>query len=511
VRSGGLLLSGRGSKLVAILLVAIVIAAGVGYWLLAPKTSSQSIMYTTQQTSVLTSSVQTSQSSTSSTTFTSAPATTLWINVTATKPVGYYVSLLKSTQTQPYVQLAWELQALPDATNATAVGKITYLALNATNPEVKEAFELMTKGGTPNPSDFTYMVPQYNTELQVLYWLALQNEFKKDDTLALAIAMVNALWLTMGDNQVREAVKNDTSDVLRFFRETNELQKQREYHPLEDYPLEAKIALAWTGNSALRDGPHSIFRGPNSVNPYRNERRMDLAGYLWDTVNVTTLRKMRTFMDHEKIVASDAGVTVGNLEHYLYFSNVRNTGEKGGMDSDHWYYVYEDLTPRRVATIVIDGEPVKNYVINNVDWLFSHLIQSGRGIGQCGDEAALVDGFAKSYGIATLPAGRMVKLSETTRTSHGYVIYYHPKTRDWRVYENQLYMDIDWIPGGILTYFTIIKPPVNQHGYLHDWMEGVFWCGTMTYLWRDTTMQVIRDTFLKGLPTSQMKQWLLYS
>jgi hypothetical protein len=81
-----------------------------------------------------------------STAVTSVSETTLWINVTAAKPVSYYVSLLKSTQTQPYLQLAWELQGLPDATNATAVAKITYLTLNATNPEVKEAFELMMKG-----------------------------------------------------------------------------------------------------------------------------------------------------------------------------------------------------------------------------------------------------------------------------------------------------------------------------------------------------------------------------
>ena len=487
------------------------VAAGFGYWATIPRMPSEIVTYTTQQTSLLSPTLRTSQTVASSTVSASASETTLWINVNATKPVSYYISLLKSTQTQPYAQLAWELQALPDATNATAVAKITYLTLNATNPEVKEAFQLMIKGGTPSPSDFQYTVPNYNTELQVLYWLALENEFKKDDTLALAIAMINGLWVTMGDNQVREAVERDTSDFLAFFRETNGLQKQRGYYALEDYPLEAKVALAWTANSALRDGPHSIFRGPNSENPYRNKRRMDLAGYLWDTVNVTTLRNMRTFMDDEKIVAPDTAVTVGNLEHYLYFSNVRSTGEKGGMDSDHWYYVYEDLTPNRVATIIVDGEPVKNYVINNVDWLFSYLVQNGKGIGQCGDEAALVDGFAKSFGIATLPAGRMVKLSENTRTGHGYVVYYQPKTIDWRVYENQLYMDIGWIPGGSIAYFTIIKPPVNQHAYLRDWMEGVFWCGTMTYLWRDTTLQVIRDTFVKGLPTSQMKQWLLYS
>jgi hypothetical protein len=431
--------------------------------------------------------------------------------VTASKPVNYYLSLLESNRTEPYMSLARELRKLPDLKNATAVAKITCFALNATNPEVKEAFELMIKGGTPAPSDYRYTVPNYNTELEVLYWLACENEFKKDDTLALAIAMVNGLWVTMGDEQVRQAVKRDTSDLLVFFRETNELQKQRGFFQLEYYPLEAKVALSWTANSALRDGPHSIFPGPNSEHPYGNHRRMDLAGYEWDTLNVTTLREMRRYLEDKQFITVDTAVIIGLIEHYLYFSNPRSTGEIGGMDSDHWYYVYETLTAHRVATISVDGESVKNYVINNVDWTFSYLLLNGRGIGACGDEAALVDGFAKSFGIATLLATRFVKLSETERTGHGYVVYYSQSTETWRAYSSQLEMDMDWIPRDAVTYFTVIRPPVNQHGYLRAWMEGVFWCGAMTYVWRNTTLPAIQERFSKGLQASEMKQWLLYS
>jgi len=75
--------------------------------------------------------------------------------------------------------LAKELRKLPDLKNATAVAKITYLALNATNPEVKEAFELMIKGGTPSPTDFSYGVPRFNTELWGLYQLAEYYLFSK--------------------------------------------------------------------------------------------------------------------------------------------------------------------------------------------------------------------------------------------------------------------------------------------------------------------------------------------
>ena len=203
-------MTSKGSKLVALALIAVVLAAGAGYWFLTPKMPNE-LVSTVQQTSLLTPSERTQISTTSAT---PTSSTTTWINVGASQPASYYLSLLESNGTEPYVELAKELRKLPDLKNATAVAKITYLALNARNPEVKEAFELMIQGGTPDPRDFTYTVPNYNTELQVLYWLACRNEFKKDDTLALANAMVNGLWVTMGDGKVREAVKKDTSDLL---------------------------------------------------------------------------------------------------------------------------------------------------------------------------------------------------------------------------------------------------------------------------------------------------------
>ena len=54
-------------KAIALVLVAVVIAAGAGYWLLAPMTPSQLVTYTTQQTSLVASSEQIYVSSTKST------------------------------------------------------------------------------------------------------------------------------------------------------------------------------------------------------------------------------------------------------------------------------------------------------------------------------------------------------------------------------------------------------------------------------------------------------------
>jgi hypothetical protein len=509
-------LTGKVSKLIAIVLVAIVVASGVGYWLFVPKASNELVTYTTHQASLSTTSEPTLATSTMSTAVTSVSETTLWINVTAAKPVSYYVSLLKSSGTQPYVQLGWELQALPDATNTTAVAEITYLALNATNPEVKEAFQLMVDGGTPNPRDFTYTVPNYNTELEVLYWLASQNEFKKDDTLALAIAMVHGLWVTMGDRQVREAVKKDTSDLLAFFRETNELQKQRGYSQLEEYPLEAKLSLSYRSYLTLLMGPFALYYDPTCLSPYEvfnpqtgHIKPFPLIGYNWGTVSLDTLRKMQKVMDSKGWITGDVGKTVSQVEDYLYFSG-RN-GKKG----EHWYYVADFQTPEKSRFIVVDGLNVSIGNINNVNWQLDYFMKNDQGIGGCTDEAALVDGFAKSWGIATTAHFRMNKLSGTTRrtefTAHTYVTYFDPQTRLWKAYSKQLLIDKGWMPEDSTSFLGVLKPPVKQPGYIRNKNEDVFFVANIFYMIRNTSLDEIANTWTIGVQTSEMKQWLLYS
>jgi uncharacterized membrane protein len=172
-----------GTKLLAILLVTVVVAGGVGYWVLT-LTPTETAEHTTQQTSVTRSSEHVGSSSTSS--------TTLTVSVGAVQSISYYLGLLEANGTAPYAQLTSELRRLPSLTNVTAVARITYLALNATNPEIKEAFELMIKMGTPNAGDFSYSVPKWNAELWALYQLAEDNEFQRDDIVALSIAIADS-------------------------------------------------------------------------------------------------------------------------------------------------------------------------------------------------------------------------------------------------------------------------------------------------------------------------------
>jgi len=427
---------------------------------------------------------------------------TEWIQVGQVRPINYYLSLLESNGTQPYVQLSKELQRLPDLTNATALAKITYLALNATNPEVKEALELMMKGGTPDQRDFSYSVPSYNTELQVFCWLACQNEFKKDDTLILSIAMVHGLWVTMGDERVRQAVRKDTSDLLVFFRETNELQKERGYYQLEDYPLEAKIALAWTGNDVSTHGWYGLSH--QAPVDYRRVK-LPLGGYNWNTVSVATLRAMRQLMDEKGWVDNDVDVTACRIGDF-FWNNLWYGGPSGFRFQDSFD-----------VKIVIDGEewPARN--MNNADFEFEHFLEHGKGIGVCEDNMVLRDAFLKSWGIATLPFSVYFSGSGDTQPIH-----YNPLKRIWKLYDRRL---MDQRNNYDLVRFEkydlyIFKPPVVQPGYfdrinnskaaeVDPIRRGEV--NNSFYPLFNLSPKRLYEILIVGAPTSQMKQWLLYS
>jgi len=451
------------------------------------------IISATEQTSLTTSTEQTAASSTASTTTVSA--TTQWINVGESHPVSYYVSLLKSSGTQPYVQLGWELQALPDATNATAVAKITYLALNATNPEVKEAFELMMKGGTPSPSDFTYPVPKHNTELQVLYWLACQNEFKKDDTLALAVAMVNGLWVTIGDRQVRQTVAKDVGELLSFFRETDQWMRGRGFHSLEDYPLEAKLCLSWTANVSPV-WSHYPIKG------YRTER-LPIKAYLWNNVNVTTLQMMRTEASSKGWARSSSGESLDALEGYFYGI---------GGKSPHW-----ERTDAVTEPMIIDGEIVTPQNFANVDFVYSYYLRTGKGVGVCSEEAAFLDAYLKAVGVASAfhSFWRFQRSDGQWISGHTHVVVYDAARGAWKSSERNV-VDVWSDEIRFIFLSAVLRPPLIQRGYLRDNplgppIVGQVIVGAYYQLPYTTTSSEARTYFLSGLAAFQMKQWLLYT
>jgi len=468
-------------RLLAIMIVSFVILGIIGWRSLPPPTPSPITIQVTPAVTTVT----------GSQTVVTPVRPTEWIKIGQVKPIGYYLSLLESNGTQPCIQLAKELTKLPDLTNATAVAKITWLALNATNPEVKEAFQLMIRGGTPAPSDFKYTVPEHNTELQILYWLACRNELRWDDTLALALAVANGIWITVGEDGVAEAVRKDASDVLMYLREVNELQREKKHQRLEDLPLEAKICISWTGGYSTSGGrPYALRR--------HTTRKLPLKGYFWNTVSLETLRKMRQLAEKNEWISSNVDHTVALIERYFYFGKDRR-----------WIY-----TGNEENTIEVEGQTVVNHDMNNVDFTFRYYLENGKGIGDCGDESNIVDAFCKSWGIATTFVLHQSYDSEMTRIvwSHMKISYYDPSSKTWKICNDQLNVGINE-PGSFTLY--IYKPPVIQPDYLNFRAEPPFrfrQYGNMCYVFeRRLSPLEIKSMFSIGIEASKMKRWLLYS
>jgi hypothetical protein len=288
-------------------------------------------------------------------------------------------------------------------------------------------------------------VPKYNTELQVLYWLALQTDFKRDDTLVLSIAMVNGFWVTVGDDQVRDLVMRDANDLLLFFRETNTLRVQHGYYPLESYPIEALSSLVWTGNMSPNMGPFPIIWGMRTtvgvMEGYVSRGlRVDQRAYKWNTVSVETLREMRATADRMKWVSNDVGETVNNLEEYFFFSNGVFT-----TDFKHWDWGHPD-TPGQETYIEVDGEKVLDYIILNVDFYFERFKATGKGIGTCNDEASWIDAWCKSWGIATDLIWRGGPAPDGNSVKHWHIIYYDPDSGSWKACEYQLRLEVNLGP-----------------------------------------------------------------
>jgi len=487
-------------KLLGALVIASVVLGGVvGWQQFAPKLTPRTTI-TVTPTATTVAGTQT----------TVAPQRqTEWIRVQEVRQIDYYVSLLQSNGTAPYVHLAIELCKLPDLNNATAVAKITYLALNATNREVKEAFTLMINGGTPDQRDYPCKVPSWNTELQVLYWLACQNEFKRDDTLALAIAMVNGLWTTLGDEQVTTAVHRDTSNLLNFFRETNEMQESMCCHQLERYPLEAKICLAWTGGQSVgvaKQYAASLFL----------LRKFSLRAYEWCITSLDTLTRMREIIANKKWWTNDTARTVERVMDYFWY------------DKGHW--IYTPSPGRMVRTlVVVDGVQMSNWMYGSTNHIFRQYLEKDKVYGVSYDFLPFIDSWLKSVGIASNDMWIMYPERPRVRSFYDFNVYYLPELQVWTTYSRQI---DDWLKkrgADESVELKLFRPPIALSDYLSGIQgqrqndetlidKGVNF-STSLYVDNKAYASILgeiafvkaRDMFMKGIPTSQMKQWLLYS
>jgi hypothetical protein len=191
-------------------------------------------------------------------------------------------------------------------------------------------------------------------------------------------------------------------------------------------------------------------------------------------------------------IAQSATSTVKDIEEYFFFSGW----------ADHWIF-----TQPNDSMMEFEREQTINHNMNNPNLVFEYYLTTGKGLGVCGDEASLIESLSKSWGISTIRLTRTYGAKGAS--NHDHIVYYDPATRTWKCYEKQLNI------GRTGTWNVyLFTPPVIQHNYFvyhsdsqQTWMKMANVYYTMQGLAGESTA----DLFLKGVPTAEMKQWLLYS
>ncbi|MBS7645329.1 hypothetical protein KEJ44_04720 [Candidatus Bathyarchaeota archaeon] len=396
----------------------------------------------------------------------------------------YYLSELERASPE----LADELRKIPESDSVEAVEAledIAYLRLLSENPDVEEAFNLMVKYGRPDPSSFGYKVPKWNAELLGLYQLAEDEEFQRNDLVALSIAIVDGVFRVIGDEAVQNQVRADDREMLWLGREIIEWQVKKGMTPLSDLPLDAMLYWAWRGTTTMcRGGYWALGGGPYPLQAFMKEK-MTLEAYLWDTTSPDTLKEMR--IDAERLgwcKGSDVNSIVASIEEYFYFSGYK----------EHWRYHYTKSKGASDTIMDVDGVDVEYGEVVNVDWQYHERFKKNQPcVGCCVAEVALVDSWLKSLGISANSIARWPLSGRYI--GHNHVIYYEPRSGVWKAYPKQAELGLEQHQMDTQN-FLVRKLPVK---YCFD-----------SYYMLKLNLKDIRFLFVEnGISSDKMQEWLL--
>jgi len=408
----------------------------------------------------------------------SASASSTPVIKSTTPTVEYTLADLDDPKTG-FPALANEIRKLPDFSQDTdqtrkAANQIATLALGSTDPQVREALNIMIRGGTP-PQTYAYKVPDWNTEIQALFWLAEQNEIQKDDTIALAIAMSHGIFISLAaDDDARNAVYSDINRFLPFLRSVNSYLKEFSWiKPLERYPLEAKLALAWRGNDLGRFGRIYYNLGNPCAGAYEidwnvpanihnfyefKSRPMTSRDYSFDTISIDTLQDMHNWM------VSQALFDYNDLTDYIGST----VGLSRGFVEDHTVYPRPRYGPCE-NWIYVNGERTRPTNINNANYTWQLYKSTGKILGVSDDYNALIDGLIKSVGVPGVSLdfiwgpGTGVPLEE----SHEVMFFYEGNQNKWfsESISNHLSDAMD---------VFIFRPPAIQLNYFNFYTPHIY-------------------------------------
>ena len=343
---------------------------------------------------------------------------------------------------------------------------------------------------------FTYKIPEFNTQLSLLYYLTTNTELKLFDTLSISDAISNGIFLTIGDDEVKKVSSKDSLDLLLYLREVNEWQKKVGIYPLEDLPLLEKMFLTF------RIDDNFVY-GKNVYNKYSlsvfTNYKMNIKAYKWLTTEISTLKEMKDFM--EQTILPKSGTHTKILANILdaYFS----------WSNEHWLFTLkyneeEDGLEEYLPDMIIDGEKINPHNFNNNDFIWRYFKEHGKGIGVCDDEASFVAAILKSIGVSSWTITWHIRYKfkgELHGAGHQHVIYYSPEKRAWFSPMNQLRIDrgVEYKEGIILLHYYTYSPSFDIY---NDFKLIILHYNIKTF------EELKKKFYDEGMPEAEMKRFI---
>lgn len=418
-------------------------------------------------------------------------------------------------------ELADELRKLPEFHENTqeskiALQRIATLALQSDAPQVRDAFQLMLRDGTPRQNDFHYSVPNWNTQLWGLFQLAMDNEFTKNDTIALSIAIVDGLFRSMGDDQTRIQLRTDDNAMLKFGREISHWQRELGYsYNLDSYTLEALVCWANRAPGAfVREfyDDASFYYGHGSLgnrNPYNpleysvyafspKAGKFPREAYLWYTTDPGTRREMWSKFA-SRVEGKLPAQVDSSVEDFFWFQ------------TNYWDYEPKLSEP-------VDGVQVSGGALMDVDYEWTRFRKGLRPTGTSNAAMVFMSELINSLGVPSTIAWRntfTIRKKSDGRDSlgeHGHPFFYDPSTQSWKAYWRQYTK-----PGGIQEdvsfeephHLIIVRPPSFLPRFLYQIvLRPGLTEGNPYYTINGKNLTELAQ-ILSNVPSSDARRWLL--
>jgi hypothetical protein len=256
--------------------------------------------------------------------------------------------------------------------------------------------------------------------------------------------------VTIGDDEVDEAVRNYVPQIFDLVKETDQIIKQHGADwQAKDYPLEACVGLVWKGPG----NTYPTFKGMETPSNFGwqgifYERPIKKWEFEWLFPKIKTLKEMRTFLIDKGFVDSSVedpaidmklpvclefdpnfkGWPVKMLHEMCYQDNISQITTKLDDYLIQGINHFESGTDDWSYWLSINGKQVHDTHIANIDWQWNRFKEKGRILGECGDVSYMEGIFLRSINITTIDAG----VGRPVGGGHALSASYIPKDHIWR-------------------------------------------------------------------------------